>query len=114
MTVETVPTVPTYGLRRRKMMSAVPPRTYYTRHTYLHISEGDPFQVEEGVLVGVLLEYAPEEGGAGREDDLVRLDLAALAGQGHVEKVPIVAQIFEGVADVPLKVVPFQTKLLLF
>ncbi len=56
----------------------------------------------------------PEEGGAGGQYDLVRLYLVGLAGQGHVEKVPIVPEVLEGVADVSLEVVPFEAEFLLF
>jgi hypothetical protein len=42
------------------------------------------------------------------------LYLVALACQGHVEKVPVVPEVLEGVADVSLEVVPFEAEFLLF
>ncbi len=54
-----------------------------------------------------------EEGGAGGEDDLVRLDLVAiLTGQRHVEEVFVLAKFAKGAADVGLEVVPTQAELL--
>ena len=52
-----------------------------------------------------------EVAAAGREDDPVGLDGAALAGQRHVHKVFVQLQVAEGHHDVGLVVVPFQTKL---
>jgi hypothetical protein len=43
-----------------------------TQHRF-QILVADVLQIEQGVLVGVLLEHAPEEGGAGGQYDLVRL-----------------------------------------
>ncbi len=42
------------------------------------------------------------------------LYLVALTGQGHVEKVPVVPEVLEGVADISLEVVPFEAEFLLF
>ncbi len=43
-----------------------------TQHGF-QILVADVLQIEQGVLVGVLLEHTPEEGGAGGQYDLVRL-----------------------------------------
>jgi hypothetical protein len=54
----------------------------------------------------------PKEGAAGAQYDLVRLDLLVLAGQRHVEKVLVLAQLAQRRAHVPLEIVPAKAKLL--
>ena len=53
---------------------------------------------------------SPEKRGAGGEDELVGLDLLLLARDRHIEKVLLVPYLLEGLADVPLEVVPLKTK----
>ena len=53
---------------------------------------------------------SPEKRGAGGEDELVGLDLLLLARNRHIEKVLLVPYLLEGLADVPLEVVPLKTK----
>ena len=53
---------------------------------------------------------SPEEGGAGREDELVGLDFLLLACDRHIKEVLLIPQLLEGIADVPLEVVPLKTK----
>ena len=77
----------------------------------LEVGVADALHVEEGVLVGVPPEHGAEEGAAGGEDDLVRLDLLLLARQGHVEQVLVVPQLPKGGADVGLEVIPLQAEL---
>ena len=55
----------------------------------------DAFQVEERMLVPIPPENCLEEGGAGGEDDLVRLQLVVLAGEGHVEEIFVLSKLFE-------------------
>ena len=55
----------------------------------------DAFQVEQRVLVSVPPENCLEEGRAGGEDDLVRLQLVIFAGQGDIEEVLVLAKLFE-------------------
>ena len=47
----------------------------------------DALEVEQGMLVGIAPQDGPEEGGAGGDDDLVRLHLAVVAHQRHVKEV---------------------------
>jgi hypothetical protein len=56
------------------------------------------FQVQERVLVPVAPEHCAEEGGAGGQDDFVRLQLLIIARQGHVEKVFVLPELPEGAA----------------
>ena len=68
-----------------------------------------PLQEEERVMVpGVPEEDVPEEGGAGREHDLVGLHLTAILGdEAHVEQLLLLPEIIEGCAEVLLVVIPF-------
>ena len=62
--------------------------------------------------MGVAPQDVPEEGGAGAEDDLVRLQLLlVITAQGHVEKVFVLAQLAKRDANVALKVVPPEAEL---
>ena len=45
------------------------------------------------MLVPVPPEHCAEEGGAGRENDFVGLQLLVVAGQGHVEEVFVLSQL---------------------
>ena len=72
----------------------------------LHVHRFDTLQVEKWVLVRVAVENVPEEGRAGRDDELVRAQLLALAHQRHVQEVLGRAQVAEGRADVGLEVIP--------
>ena len=56
----------------------------------------DALQVEEGVLVPVAPQHRAEEGGAGREDDLVCLQLLIIAGQGDVEEIFVFTELPKG------------------
>ena len=72
----------------------------------------DALHVEQRMFVPVPPENGPEEGGAGREDHFMRLDLVVVTGEGDVEKVFILAEFAEGAGDVRLEVVPTKTELL--
>jgi len=63
------------------------------------------------VLVGVLPEDVPEEGGAGRQYQLVCLDLPGPTAQGAVEEILLLPDLSEGHTDVALKIIPAKTKL---
>ena len=71
----------------------------------------DPLQIEERVAVWVFPEHSAEEGRAGGEDHLVRLQLLLVAGQRDIEEVLVLPQFTECTADVALKVVPTEAKL---
>ena len=71
----------------------------------------DAFQVEQRMLVPVPPKNCLEEGGAGGEDDLVRLQLVVLAGEGHVEEILVLSKLLESWTYVRLEVIPPQTKL---
>ena len=68
----------------------------------------DSFQVEQGVGVRVPLEDASEERRAGAEDQLVRLDLAVLAGEGHVKKLFVTANGLERLSEAAAKLIPLE------
>ena len=78
----------------------------------LQVSELHPLEVEERVLVGVLLEDGPEEGGAGGQYQLVCLDLPGTTTEGAVKEILLLSDIPEGHTDVALKIIPAETKLL--
>ena len=61
----------------------------------------------------VLLENRPEERRAGRQNDLVCLQLPGATAQGAVKEVLLLPDLPEGQADVALKIIPAQTKLLI-
>ena len=77
----------------------------------LHVFVFYPLEVEERVGVWVFAEHSPEEGGAGREDHLVRQHLLLLAGQRHVEEILVLPQLAECTADVVFKVIPPKAEL---
>ena len=43
--------------------------------------------------MAVASQHGAEEGGAGRQDDFVGLQLLVVAGQGHVEEVFVLTQL---------------------
>ena len=64
--------------------------------------------------MGVLLEDGPEEGRAGGQDELVCLDLPGTTAQGAVKEILLPSDLPEGNANVALKIIPAETKLLIF
>jgi len=56
-------------------------------------------------------EDVPEEGGAGRENHLVSLQLLIFTCQSHVKEVFVVTQLSECNTNVGLEVIPTETKL---
>jgi len=78
----------------------------------LQVSELDPLQVKQGVLVRVLLENRSEERRTGRQDQLMCLDLPGATAQGAVKEVLFLPDVPEGHTDVALKIIPSQTELL--
>ena len=87
------------------------PAVHEAQHR-LDVPQGHTLQVEEGVGVGVPSEDAPEEGGAGREDDFMGLHLAVATGQGHIKEVLVVPQLPKGCGYVCLKVIPGEAEVL--
>ena len=77
----------------------------------LQIIEPNPGQIEEGMLVGILFKYLPEERRAGRENQFVSLELFGAHSDGAVEQVLLLSDLPEGRADICLKVVPSKTEL---
>jgi len=71
----------------------------------------DPFEVEEWMFMTISPKYCSEEWGAGRQDDLVSLDLVLVASEGDIEKVLVFTQFSKSATDVGFKVVPAKTKL---
>ena len=76
------------------------------------VVECHTLEVEERVGVGIVPEDCSEEWRAGREDDLVGLDLAITDRQGAVEEVFLLPDFAESDADVALKVIPPKAELL--
>lgn len=64
------------------------------------------------MFAGIRLEQLPEVGAAGTEHDLMRGEAPLVAGQGHVHKVLLLAQVAERGEDRGLKVVPLERVLL--
>ena len=60
----------------------------------------------------IVSEDSPEERRAGRQDELVRLDLSVATGERHVEKILFIAYFAECDTNVALEIVPSETKLL--
>ena len=77
----------------------------------LEVGVTDPLHVEERMLVRVPPENVLEERTAGGEDDFVSVDLFIIAGQGHIKEIFVFSQLSERSADVRLKIIPFETKL---
>lgn len=65
------------------------------------------------MFAGVGLQQFPEVGTAGGEHDLVRGERPLIAGERHVHKVLLLAQMPEGAEDRGLEVVPLERVLLL-
>jgi len=78
----------------------------------LQVSELYPLEVEKRVLVRVLLENGSEERRAGRQDELVCLDLSGATAESAVKEVLLLPDLPEGHTDVALKIIPAKTKLL--
>ena len=64
------------------------------------------------MLVVVPPENRLEERAGGTEDDFVSRHLVCIAGQGDVTKLGLFSDCLDGRAEVALKVIPLQTKLL--
>lgn len=64
------------------------------------------------MIMLVSLEQSLEERRTRGENQLVGLHLLVLASDRHVEKVLVLPQLFEGLTDVFLKVIPLETKLI--
>ena len=77
----------------------------------LQVSELHPLEVEERVLVRVLLENGSEERRAGRQDELVCLDLSGATAKSAVKEVLLLPDLPEGQANVALKIIPTETEL---
>ena len=77
----------------------------------LQVNELHPLEVEERVLVRVLLENGSEERRAGRQDELVSLDLSGATAKSAVKEVLLLPDLPEGHTDVALKIIPTETKL---
>jgi len=71
-------------------------------------AELDVLEDDDGVLVGVAHEQLLEEGGARRQDDLVRAQRVTFARQRHVHQQLVVQQLAEHAQQVVLVVVPAQ------
>jgi hypothetical protein len=72
----------------------------------------DTLQVQERVLVGITPEDIPEEWGACTEDNFVRLNLTVVTSKGHVKEVFFFSELSKSQADICLKVIPTEAKLL--
>ena len=59
----------------------------------------------------VLLENGSEERRAGRQDELVCLDLSGATAKSAVKEVLLLPDLPEGQANVALKIIPTETKL---
>ena len=77
-----------------------------------HVVHCDVPQHDDGVGRRIALEEVAEEVGAGRQDELVRVDLLAVADEGDVDKVLLVPEVLQGGEDALLEVVPPQAELL--
>ena len=75
-----------------------------------HFFVFDSFQVEQGVCVRVLLKDVPEERRARAEYELVGLDLAVLACEGHVEKLFVTANGLDGLSETAAKLIPLEVE----
>ena len=56
----------------------------------------DALQVQQWMFMTVSFQDSPEEGGAGGENNLVRLDLIVVTGQGDVKKVFVLSEFPKG------------------
>merc|ERR1719341_2005021 len=80
----------------------------------LQVSELHTLQVQERMLVRILPENGSEEGRASRQDELVCLDLPGTTAESAVKEILLLPDLPEGKADVALKIIPAETKLLIF
>ena len=62
--------------------------------------------------MGVLLEDGPEEWRAGRQDELVSLDLSGATAESAVKQILFISDLPEGETNVALKVIPAKAKLI--
>ena len=77
----------------------------------LHVTVGDSLEVEEDIGMLVPPEDVSEEGAAGTEDQFVSLNLFVITRQHNIKEFTLTSDVFEGWADVCLKVIPPKTKL---
>jgi len=82
-------------------------------HQSRQLRVANPLEVEQRVLVRVTPQHSPEEGGAGREQQLVSRDLTIFTAKGHVEKVFVRADLLKSSTDIFLKIIPTKTELFL-
>ena len=80
-------------------------------HQSRQLRVANPLEIEQRVLVRVSPQHCFEEGGAGREQQLVSGNLAIFTTKGHVEKVLVRANLFKRSTDIFLKVIPTKTEL---
>ena len=71
------------------------------------------FQIEQRVVVRVLLENRSEERRAGRQDELVCLNLPGAAAEGAVKEFFVFSDFSKSDTDVAFKIIPPQTELLI-
>ena len=64
------------------------------------------------MLVGVLLENWSEERRAGRQDELVCLDLSGATAESAVKQILLFSDLPEGQTNVALKIIPAKAKLI--
>ena len=59
----------------------------------------------------VLFQYGTEERRAGRQDQLVCLDLSLATAQSDIEEILLLSDLSKSRTDVALKIIPAETKL---
>ena len=68
--------------------------------------------VQQRMLVGILPEDGPEERRAGRQDELVCLDLSGATAESAVKQILLFSDLPEGQTNVALKIIPAKAKLI--
>ena len=78
----------------------------------LQVIELHPLEVEERVLVRVPPQDISEEGGAGRQDNFVCLNLAVITGESNIKEVLFFPEFSKCDTNVGFKVIPSETEFL--
>lgn len=78
----------------------------------VEICERYILEYDDWMFAGCALKQFSEVGTARGQDDAVGLETSPVAGKRHVDKVLVVAQVFESRGDTALIVVPSQAKVL--
>ena len=78
----------------------------------LHVPEGHPLEVEQGVLVLVTPQHILKKWTTGTENNFVCLQLFVITSESNVKELLLIPDVSKSRTNVSLKIIPAETELL--